>query len=144
MQTDNKFFDDLARLASGAMGTMFGLREEFEAQVHQQVERVMQRFDLVTRAEFDAMSAVAQEARIEAEQLAERVTELERLMAAGTGPTGSGTAKKAATKKATAKASAAKTGSVKRASTGKTTATKTSRKSGSTARQTKAGATKSA
>jgi regulator of replication initiation timing len=31
MQSQNRFFDDLARVASGAVGALSGVREEFEA-----------------------------------------------------------------------------------------------------------------
>ncbi|MEO0393360.1 MAG: accessory factor UbiK family protein [Pseudomonadota bacterium] len=116
MQTDNKFFDDMARLASGAMGTVFGLREEFEAQVRQQVENIMQRFDLVTREEFDAMSIVAQDAKAEAEELSEKLAALETQIAGLTTPAVSSTAKKttktaskSAAKPSVAKKTAAKT-----------------------------------
>ena len=110
MQTDNKFFDDMARLASGAMGTVFGLREEFEAQIRQQVENIMQRFDLVTRDEFDAMSIVAQDAKAAAEELAEKLAALEAQLAALTGPVKAAPVKKATktTSKSAAKPSVAK------------------------------------
>jgi len=112
MQTDNKFFDDMARLASGAMGTVFGLREEFEAQVRQQVEKILQRFDFVTREEFDTMSAIAQDAKIEVEELQDRLARLEKQMApakpAGKKPAAKSTAKPAS-KASVAKKPAAKT-----------------------------------
>ena len=116
MQTDNKFFDDMARLASGAMGTVFGLREEFEAQVRQQVENIMQRFDLVTREEFDAMSIVAQDAKAEVEEMAEKLAALEAQLAelSGSGKAepakkATKTASKSAAKPNVAKKTAAKT-----------------------------------
>ena len=39
MQTENRLFDDLARVASGALSTLGGLRDEIEARVKERVER---------------------------------------------------------------------------------------------------------
>ena len=77
MQTENRFFDDLARVANGAMGAFAGLRAEVEALVKQRFERLLADMDLVQREEFDAVKAMAQRARGEQEDLAIRVAELE-------------------------------------------------------------------
>src|SRR5271170_5427673 len=77
MQTENRFFDDLARMASGAMGTMSSMKTEFENQVRQQIEALMARMKLVTREEFDAMQAMLVKAREEQESLAARLAALE-------------------------------------------------------------------
>lgn len=100
MQMDSKLFDDLAKLASGAMGTAAGLRDEMEAQVRQQLERMLARMDVVTREEFDAVREMAETARAEQEALAAKVAMLESRLgpaAAGeasgaesTGPAGAG------------------------------------------------------
>ena len=52
MQTSNRLFDDLARVASGAFNTLSGLREEIETRVRERVERMAADLDLVTREEF--------------------------------------------------------------------------------------------
>ena len=77
MQTENRFFDDLARMASGAFGTMASLRTEFENQVRQQLDALLARMKLVTREEFDAMQAMLTKTREEQEKLAARIAELE-------------------------------------------------------------------
>lgn len=77
MQMDSKLFDDLAKMASGAMGTVAGVREELEAQVRQQLERMLARMDVVTREEFDAVRDMAEIARAEQEAMAVRLAELE-------------------------------------------------------------------
>src|SRR5256885_5290481 len=77
MQSENRFFDDLARVASGAMGAFAGLRSEVEALVKQRFERLLADMDLVQREEFDAVKAMAARARTEQEDLAIRVAELE-------------------------------------------------------------------
>ena len=57
MQTENRLFDDLARVASGAINTLGGLREEIELRVKERVERFAAEMDLVSREEFDAVKA---------------------------------------------------------------------------------------
>ncbi|MCB9960081.1 MAG: accessory factor UbiK family protein [Rhodospirillaceae bacterium] len=81
MQTNNPMFEELARLMSGAMGTMAGMREEAEAQMRQQIERVFRRLDMVTREDFEAVQEMAATARAEQEALAERVAALETRLA---------------------------------------------------------------
>jgi BMFP domain-containing protein YqiC len=77
MQTNNPLLDDLARVASGALGALTGVRAEVEARVRDQLERVLSRMDLVTREEFEAVRAMAAKARSEQEKLLERVAALE-------------------------------------------------------------------
>lgn len=77
MQTENRFFDDLARVANGAFGAFAGLRTEVETLVRQRVERLMVDLDLVRREEFDAVKAMAARARSEQEDMAIRLAALE-------------------------------------------------------------------
>ena len=77
MQVDNRFLDDLARVANGAAGALSGVREEVEALVRQRAERFLADMDLVTRDEFEAVKAVAAKARREQEALEARVAALE-------------------------------------------------------------------
>mgnify|MGYP001430316708 CR=1 FL=1 len=77
MQTENRFFDDIARLASGATSTMVNIRTELESMIKQRLERILADMDLVPRDEFEAVKAVASKARAEQELLEERVAELE-------------------------------------------------------------------
>jgi BMFP domain-containing protein YqiC len=81
MQVDNKILDDLARVAGGAFGALTGLRNEVEAQIRQQFERILSQMDVVGREEFEAVREMAARARSEQEDLAERVTALEALVA---------------------------------------------------------------
>lgn len=82
MQSQNRLLDDLARVASGALGVASGVREEVEGRLRQQFERILQQMDLVTREEFEAVQAMAAKARDEQEALAERVAALETRLAA--------------------------------------------------------------
>lgn len=76
MQTDNKLLDDFARVATGALGTLQGVRAEVEAIVKQRLERMLADMDMVPRDEFDAVKAMAATAREENERLAEELTVL--------------------------------------------------------------------
>lgn len=77
MQTKNRLFDDMAKVASGAASTLTGVREEVDGLIRQQIERVMAEMNMVPRDEFDAVKAMAAKARSENEALEARVTELE-------------------------------------------------------------------
>ncbi|MHA1109379.1 MAG: accessory factor UbiK family protein [Alphaproteobacteria bacterium] len=82
MQTRNRLFDDAAKLAGGALGTLDGIRREVETLVRQQFERLLDGMDLVTRDEFDAVKAMAAKAREEQDAMAERIEALEAALAA--------------------------------------------------------------
>ena len=82
MQSQNRFFDDIARVAAGAMGTLSGVKSEVEARLREQLERVLAGMDLVSRDEFEAVKAMAAKARSEQEDLAKRVGALEARLAA--------------------------------------------------------------
>ena len=88
MQVENRLLDDLAKVASGALGALGGLRGEAEAQIRQQMERVLSQMDVVGREEFEAMRELAIKARLEQEALAERVAALEARLAATDGAKG--------------------------------------------------------
>jgi BMFP domain-containing protein YqiC len=77
MQTDNRLLDDMAKAASGALGSLAGLRQEIEMRVQQQLERLLGRMNLVGRDEFEAMKSVAQAAREQQIKLESRLAEIE-------------------------------------------------------------------
>jgi hypothetical protein len=84
MQTSNRFLDDLAKMAGGAASALVGIKQELDAMVRQRLERAVASLDLVTRDEFEAVRALATNARAEQESLQQRVAALEaRLGAAG-------------------------------------------------------------
>ena len=82
MQTNNPLLDDLARVATGALGAFTDMRSQIEAQVRDQLERLLGRMDLVTREEFETVKAMAAKARTEQEALAIRVAALEARISA--------------------------------------------------------------
>jgi BMFP domain-containing protein YqiC len=102
MQTQNRLLDDLARVATGALGVAAGMRVEIEARLRDQFERILSNMDLVTREEFDAVKAMAAKARAEQEDLAARLATIEAQLGAAVAKT------KKASKKAAAKGAAKK------------------------------------
>ena len=81
MQTENRLFDDLARMANGAINTLSGVREEIESRLRERVERWLTEMDMVPREEFEAIKELAQKARAEQEDLSARVAALEQKLA---------------------------------------------------------------
>ena len=108
MQTQSKFFDDIAKMASGALSAASGLREEINQLVQQQFDRFLADRDLVSREEFEAVEEMAAKARREQEALSKTVAALEKeitdLKAAGK-KTAAPAAAKAPTRKAAPRAS---------------------------------------
>ena len=122
MQTENRLFDDLARVASGAINTLGGLREEIELRVKERIERFAGEMDLVSREEFDAVKAMAAKARADQEALLARIATLERALAesakTAAEPKGSGaTRKKPAAKAASAAKASPKTAKARKSDT---------------------------
>jgi hypothetical protein len=77
MQTSNRILDDMAKMASGAVSAVTGLKGDAEGILRRQVEKLLADMNLVTREEFDAVKAMAAKARAEQEKLEARVAELE-------------------------------------------------------------------
>ncbi|AEO49820.1 hypothetical protein F11_16800 [Rhodospirillum rubrum F11] len=77
MKAGNRLMDDFSRVAGGALGALGGLRGEIEVIVRQRLEKLISSMDLVTREEFDAVAAVAREARQRQEDLEKQVATLE-------------------------------------------------------------------
>jgi BMFP domain-containing protein YqiC len=82
MQTDNRLLDDLAKLATNAVGAAAAMRQEVEARFKAQLERLLVDMNLVTRDEYEAVKEMAAKARAEQEALADRVARLEAEVAA--------------------------------------------------------------
>ena len=86
MQSQKRIFDDIAKVAGGALGALGSLKQEIEVLVRQRVERFLADRDFVTREEFEAVKAMASEARAEQVRL---LTRLETLEGASPKTTGS-------------------------------------------------------
>ena len=77
MQQGNKFFDDVSKLMTNAMGVAQGAKTEAETAMKGFVDRWLADRDFVTREEFDAARAMAQKAREENTALEARIVALE-------------------------------------------------------------------
>ncbi len=69
MQNQNPVFDDLSRLMSSIAGTMAGAGREAQTRMQERLREAMGGPDMVSRDEFEAVKAMAAEARAEVEAL---------------------------------------------------------------------------
>ncbi len=76
-QTNNRVFDELARLMTDAAGAAQGVRREMETVMRTQGERMLREMDVVSREEFEAVKAMARKAREENDTLTQRLDALE-------------------------------------------------------------------
>ena len=86
MQTRNPFFDDLSKLANGAMGALTGVKDEVEARVRDQIAKILDGMDIPRRDEFEAVKAMAAKAREENEELKKQIAELQAKLAEPASP----------------------------------------------------------
>lgn len=77
MQTQNRIFDDLAKMAGGALSALSSLKEEIEAMIRDRLERTMTDANFVRRDEFEVVKAMAALARSEQQKLEARLAALE-------------------------------------------------------------------
>ncbi|MGH6838226.1 MAG: accessory factor UbiK family protein [Methylocella sp.] len=87
--SQNRVFDDFARLMTDASEMAQGVRREAETAVKSQLERLLATMDVVTREEFEAVKQMAAKARDDNKRLSQKVAELEAAIAAASkGPGG--------------------------------------------------------
>ncbi|WOK36248.1 accessory factor UbiK family protein [Sphingomonas sp. C3-2] len=77
MQSENRIFDDFAKLINGAAGTLAGVGREAEAAARERAKEWIGGLDFVSREEFEAVKAMAAAARDEADALRARLDALE-------------------------------------------------------------------
>jgi BMFP domain-containing protein YqiC len=85
-QTQNRFFDEIARLMNDAAGVASGVRREFDTLFRTQADRVLRDLDLVRREEFEAVKEMARLAREQNEALEARIAALEARLAGTAAP----------------------------------------------------------
>ena len=85
MQSQNKLFEDLAKMINGAAGTFAGMGREAEGSMRDKMREWVGGLDMVGREELDAVKAMAAAARDDNEALAKRIAALEAA-AAGVTP----------------------------------------------------------
>ncbi len=76
MQNQNQLFEDLSRLMSSAAGTMAGAGREMQAKMQEKFREALGGLDMVSRDEFEAVKAMAADARAEVEALKADLREL--------------------------------------------------------------------
>lgn len=76
MTTQNKFFDDMSKLMTNAMGVAQGAKTEAETAMKGWVDRWLADRDFVTREEFEAVREMAIKARTENAELKARLDAL--------------------------------------------------------------------
>lgn len=86
MQTENRFFDDFAKMLNGVAGTFAGMGREAEASMKERMREWIGGMDFVSRDEFEAVKAMAAAARDEADALRARLEKLEAAQAAAKKP----------------------------------------------------------
>ena len=82
MQTENRFFDDFAKMLNGVAGTVAGMGREAEASMRERMKEWVGGMDFVSRDEFEAVKAMAAAARDDSDALRARLEKLEAEAAA--------------------------------------------------------------
>jgi BMFP domain-containing protein YqiC len=77
MQSQNKIFDDLAKVVSGAAGTVAGMAREAEAATRERAREWVGGLDMVSREEFEVQKDLLSAARAEIDALKARLDALE-------------------------------------------------------------------
>ena len=65
MQTSNRFFDDIAKMANGAASAVTGVKGDIEGMARRRLEKMLAEQNLVSRDEFEAVKQMAAKARSE-------------------------------------------------------------------------------
>jgi BMFP domain-containing protein YqiC len=77
-QTQNRFFDEMAKLFNDAASVAQGIRREAENVFRTQIERLVADLDLVKREDFEVVRDLASKARAENDELKRRIADLEK------------------------------------------------------------------
>lgn len=77
MSAPNKFFDEMSKVMTNAMGVAQGAKTEAETAMKSWMDRWLADRDFVTREEFDAVRAMSVKAREENAALEARIAALE-------------------------------------------------------------------
>ncbi|MCY7279637.1 MAG: accessory factor UbiK family protein [Sphingomonas bacterium] len=78
MQSENRIFDDLAKMMNGVAGTVAGMGREAEGSMREKMREWVGGMDFVARDEFEAVKAMAAAARDENDALRKRLDALEK------------------------------------------------------------------
>lgn len=76
MQSDNKLFEDFAKMMNGLAGTFAGMGREAQETGREKMKSLLGGFDFVGRDEFEAVKAMAAAARDDVDALRAEVAAL--------------------------------------------------------------------
>lgn len=77
MKPDSRFFDDVARVAGGAVNIVSGMQQQIRDEIRIRVEEMAAKMDLVPREDFEHVESMVQKLRTEQEALIKRIEALE-------------------------------------------------------------------
>lgn len=60
MGSKDRVFDDLSRMAGGAVGIVSGMGQSLREEISSRIDEAVQRLDLVPREDFERLEAVVQ------------------------------------------------------------------------------------
>lgn len=78
MQKDNKFFEDVAKMASNTAGSFWDMKREMEDLISAKLEKLLQKMNLSTKEEMDTALAMLTKIREEQENIKKRLDILEQ------------------------------------------------------------------
>ena len=82
MSKDNKFFDDIYKMAGSAMNTAFGtvadMKKQFEDMVDSKIDAILKKRGAISKEEFEVVRKMAQKAREDCDKLEAKIAELEK------------------------------------------------------------------
>ena len=73
MNNKNKIFSDLSKIATDAFGTISGIRKEVDTIVKIKTEKIINKYDLVRRKEFEILKKMY-------EKQSKKIKELEKIL----------------------------------------------------------------
>ena len=73
MNNKNKIFSDLSKIATDAFGTISGIRKEIDTIIKIKIEKVINKYDLVRRKEFEILKKMY-------EKQSKKIKELENIL----------------------------------------------------------------
>jgi BMFP domain-containing protein YqiC len=82
IMSQNRVYDDFARLVTDASEMAQGVRREAETAMKSQLERLLAMMDVVTREEFEAVKQMAAKARDDNKKLSQKLAALQAVIKA--------------------------------------------------------------
>jgi BMFP domain-containing protein YqiC len=73
MKPDPRIFDDLARMAGGAVNIVSGLQQQVREEIRSRVDEMLTRMDLVPREDFERLEAMVAQLRLRQEELEQQI-----------------------------------------------------------------------